>query len=85
MPTASMPNLSETSGPARQAHETQARELEILLKLLLKHAEQHRLSNITLSVARVRTILAGLRTAYPKSTRPKLPSYYRKLDRAFGF
>ena len=85
MPTASMPHVPERSRSARQANEEKTRELETLLKLLIKHAERHSLSEVTLSVARVRTILSGLRSAYPESTRPKLPKYYRRLDRAFGF
>ena len=49
-----------------------------LLGFLIKDAERHGLTEIRISVARARTILADLETPTPKTLR--MPRFFDRLD-----
>jgi hypothetical protein len=58
-------------------------QLHNLLSFLVRQADAHGLSEIRISTARARTILADLKPSKPAPAKAE-PSYFRKLDKAFG-
>jgi hypothetical protein len=54
-----------------------------LLSFLVRQAEAHDLSEIRITTARARTILADMKASSPAPVKAE-PSHFQKLDKAFG-